>query len=138
MTNGKTYGIVHTEIEIHERKCDHEGYFFRHLLHERTTGCFRAGKQLPRSASMAGEAREGTSDRRYGIPGVTGLPGHTSFGDRISQRFLAIYVFSGLTRMDGSQSMPMVRGSDLDSVDILTLQQILVKLILITTLVHSL
>ena len=82
MTNGKTYGIVHTEIEIHERKCDHEGYFFRHLLHERTTGCFRAGKQLPRSASMAGEAREGTSDRRYGIPGVTGLPGHTSFGDR--------------------------------------------------------
>ena len=61
-----------------------------------------------------------------------------AFGDRISQRFLAIYVFSGLTRMDGSQSMPMVRGSDLDSVDILTLQQILVKLILITTLVHSL
>ena len=61
-----------------------------------------------------------------------------AFGDRISQRFLAIYVFSGLTRMDGSQSMPMVRGSDLDSIDILTLQQILVKLILITTLVHSL
>ena len=61
-----------------------------------------------------------------------------AFGDRIRQRFLAIYVFSGLTRMDGSQSMPMVRGSDLDSIDILTLQQILVKLILITTLVHSL
>lgn len=34
---------------------------------------------------MAGEAREGTSDRRDGIPGVTGLPGHTSFGDRISR-----------------------------------------------------
>jgi len=28
------------------------------------------------------QEKRGTSDRRYGIPGVTGLPGHTSFGDR--------------------------------------------------------
>lgn len=34
---------------------------------------FEQENSCPRSASMAGEAREGTSDRRYGIPGVTGL-----------------------------------------------------------------
>ena len=61
-----------------------------------------------------------------------------AFGNRISQRFLAIYVFARLARMNCGQGVPVIRSGDLDSIDILPFQHVLVEFILVATLVHSL
>ena len=60
-----------------------------------------------------------------------------SFRNGISQRLLAIYVFSRLATMNGTQGMPMIRSSYFDGINILAFEHLLIEFILITPLRHS-
>src|SRR5574344_202192 len=61
-----------------------------------------------------------------------------TFGDGVGQRFLTINVFTGLAGIDGHEGMPMVGSSYFDGVDVMTIQEIFIEFVNITTLGNAL